>query len=94
MISLSPGRHDPRRRREGETHFVFHARLSIAIPFELTNWANLSIIFDLFGVVYTNDGGLPQNYVAAGFPSKHLEAKRKKTFCILVLLASSFYSFS
>lgn len=68
----------PRRRREGETHFVFLARCSIPIPFELTNWANLSIIFDLFGVVYTNDGGLPQNYVAAGFSSERKKRTRTR----------------
>lgn len=30
---------------------LFHFQISIRISFELTNWSNLSIIFDLFGVL-------------------------------------------
>ena len=59
MISLSVAEPE---EREKKTYFISNRHLPASISFELTNWVNLSIIFDLFGVavVCTNDGGLPQ----------------------------------
>lgn len=38
-------------KEQKKTYFI-SSRFLPSIPFELTNWVNLSIIFDLFGVLY------------------------------------------
>lgn len=81
-----------RERKQRKTSFISSRHRPVSISFELTNWANLSIIFDLFGVaavVCTNDVGLPQTMLA--FESSEWERERerwrkRKTFCISRLL--------
>lgn len=65
-----------RRTRGKKTYFISSRHLPASISFELTNWVNLSIIFDLFGVavVCTNDGGLPQTM----FLRRKLKGEQKK----------------
>lgn len=87
MISLSVDGDGERK-----TYFILSRHLSASISFELTNWVNLSIIFDLFGVavVCTNDGGLPQNYVRI----RELKGRERKAKKLLHLRLHVLYLFS
>jgi hypothetical protein len=83
---FSIGRNDGSgEKKERKTYFISNRHLislPVSISFELTNWVNLSIIFDLFGaaVVYVQTMG--DYHKHSSHSKRKLEGRKaKKTFC-------------